>query len=299
MKYIRYSGYMHDLGGAAMKRKVYLAFLILNVILLNFANASEELTLGVHPYKSVKKLQEYYLPLTHLLSEKLRVKVNLNIAKDYKTHIDLIGRDKIDIAYMGPASYVAMVDKYGNKRLIARQVIKGKPTFKGNIIIRSDSNINKLNDLKGKRFAFGDPNSTMSHLVPRYMLVKQGITKDKLKSLSFLGSHDNVAIAVLTGEFDAGAVKEAVFHKYQEKGIKSLASTPELSEHLFVVSNKVSNKKLKEIRNIFMNLKNNNEGKQVLKGIKKTITGMGEVADKDYDNLREILNLLKQKKIIQ
>jgi len=271
----------------------------MNMFLLSAVQASEKLILGVHPYKSVKKLQDYYLPLTHLLSKKLNAEVSLNIAKDYQTHIDLIGKDQIDIAYMGPASYVTLVNKYGKKRLLARQVIKGKPTFKGNIIIRSDAKIGKLSDLKNKRFAFGDPNSTMSHLVPRYMLVKNGITKETLKNVSFLGSHDNVAIAVLTGEFDAGAVKEAVFHKYKAKGIKSLAVTPELSEHLFVVSNKVSDKKFDEIRTILLNLNKSEDGNKVLKGIKKSLTAMGAVSDRDYDNLREILNLLKKKKIIK
>lgn len=278
---------------------IYILILIMNSFYLVSAQAKEELTLGVHPYKSVKKLQSFYLPLTEMLSKELNVKVSLNIAKNYKTHIDLIGKDKIDIAYMGPASYVAMVNQYGNKRTLARLVIKGKPTFKGHIIVREDSNINKYSDLVNKRFAFGDPNSTMSHLVPRYMLVNNGITKEKLKDISFLGSHDNVAIAVLTGEFDAGAVKEAVFYKYKNKGIKSLAATPELSEHLFVASNKVPQKTVDKIQNVLLNMNSNSEGIKVLKGIKKTMNAMGVVSDKDYDNLREILNLLKEKKIIQ
>ena len=282
-----------------MKNMIYLIIFIINPFLLNAATAGEALTIGVHPYKSVEKLQNYYLPLAHLLSERLNVQVKLNIAKDYQTHIDLIGEDKIDIAYMGPASYITLVNKYGKKRTIARQVIKGKATFKGDIIVRTDSNINKLSDLKNKRFAFGDPNSTMSHLVPRYMLINNGINKSTLKNMSFLGSHDNVAISVLSGEFDAGAVKEAVFYKYQHKGLKSLASTPELSEHLFVVSNKVPEKTAAKLKRIFLNLSNDEEGINVLKGIKKSMTGMGTVSDKDYDNLRDILNFLEKKKIIK
>jgi len=280
--------------------KIYIFLLsTLGLFLYSSVGFSNEMTLGVHPYKSVSKLQKYYLPLTEYLSNKLNTKVNLSIAKDYETHIDLIGKDVIDMAYLGPASYVAMVNKYGKKRLLVRQLIKGKPTFKGHILAREDSTINSLADLENKSFAFGDPNSTMSHLVPRYMLIKNGITKDKLRKMAFLGSHDNVAIAVLTGEFDAGAVKEAVYYKYKDKGIKSLAATPDLSEHLFVVSNKMSEKKVKEIKNILLDLKNSSEGKEILKGIKKTITAMGSVTDKDYDNLREMLNLLKNKKIIK
>ena len=272
---------------------------ILNLLLVNSVYANEELTLGVHPYKSVNKLQSYYLPLTEFLSKELNVQVKLSIAKDYKTHINMVGKDIVDIAYMGPASYVEMVNKYGKKRLLARQVIKGKSTFKGNIIVRADSNINDFKGLTNKSFAFGDPGSTMSHLVPRYMLIENGITKNTLKEINFLGSHDNVAIAVLSGEYDAGAVKEAVFHKYKVKGIKSLAVTPELSEHLFVVSDKVSGKMVDKLKRILLNLKNHEEGKRILKGIKKSMTGMGEVVDTDYDNLRKILDFLKKEKVIK
>lgn len=282
-----------------MKYNVFIMVFILNLLLVNSVYANEELTLGVHPYKSVNKLQSYYLPLTEFLSKELNVQVKLSIAKDYKTHINMVGKDIVDIAYMGPASYVEMVNKYGKKRLLARQVIKGKSTFKGNIIVRADSNINDFKGLTNKSFAFGDPGSTMSHLVPRYMLIENGITKNTLKEINFLGSHDNVAIAVLSGEYDAGAVKEAVFHKYKVKGIKSLAVTPELSEHLFVVSDKVSGKMVDKLKRILLNLKNHEEGKRILKGIKKSMTGMGEVVDTDYDNLRKILDFLKKEKVIK
>lgn len=271
----------------------------MNLLFFTSVHSAQELTLGVHPYKSVNKLQSYYLPLADILSKELNVKVNLSIAKDYETHIKHIGMNKLDIAYMGPASYVTLVNKYGSKRLLARQMIKGKPSFKGNIIVRSDSNINTINDLQNKKMAFGDPNSTMSHLVPRYMLIKNGITKDKLSSMSFLGSHDNVAISVLTGDFDAGAVKEAVYNKYKPRGIKSLAETPALSEHLFVASDKLSQKMVDKIRNVLVNLHTSEQGMKVLSGIKKKMTGMEPVEDKDYDNLREILRSLKEKKIIK
>ena len=282
-----------------MKRTTIIATLFVSLIFSVNLKAKTVLILGVHPYKSVVKLQKLYLPLAGLLSKKLNQKVILNIAKDYETHIKLIGSDAIDIAYMGPASYVSMVKRYGKKRILARQVIKGKPTFKGAIIVRNDGKIKKYSDLKGKSFAFGDPASTMSHLVPRYMLIKNGIDKNNLGEISFLGSHDNVAFSVLTGEYDAGAVKEEVFYKYKNKGLTTLAFTPELSEHLFVTSNKLSKKLVNKIQKVFLELNNHKEGLAVMKGIKKSMTGMATAKEKDYNNLREILGLLKKKEIIK
>lgn len=261
--------------------------------------AAEQLTLGIHPYKSPQKLLKIYRPLANIIEKQIQRPVKLVIAKDYATHIHQIGNNRLDIAYMGPASYVQMVNQFGEKKLLARQAINNKPTFQGKIIIRNASPINTLNDLIGKRFAFGDPSSTMSHLVPRYMLIKNNITRDKLDKIEFLGSHDNVALGVLSGDYDAGAVKEAVYYKYKSRGIKALATTPALSEHVFVAGNHLSNTLSNKIKHILLNLKNTREGREAMKKIKKKMTAMLPAEDGDYDNLRDILATLKQHNIIK
>lgn len=68
--------------------------------------------------------------------------------------------------------------------------------------------------------AFGDPESTMSHLVPRFMLWRVGVTGEVLADYQFLSNHTNVALGVLVGDFDAGAVKEEVFYEFEPKGLK-------------------------------------------------------------------------------
>jgi len=278
----------------------HIIVLVFSLLLTSFSvNAEKPLTLGIHPYKSPHKLLRIYKPLADHLSKQLNRPVNISIAKDYDTHIQQIGMNKLDIAYLGPASYVKLVNQFGKKPILARQAINQKPTFQGKIIVRENSAIGTIEDLKGKRFAFGDPNSTMSHLVPRFMLIKKGVTASNLKRLDFLGSHDNVALGVLSGDYDAGAVKEAVYYKYKPRGIKALATTPALSEHLFVAGNHLSKKLTANIKHIFLNLKNNPDGLKAMMSIKKKMTGMVPATDADYDNLREILDTLKRHNIIQ
>lgn len=255
------------------------------------AMAAEDLTLGIHPYKSATKLQKAYRPLADYLSGVLSVPVKVSISSDYSVHVDRIGRDKIDIAYMGPASYVHMVEKYGAKPILARQVIHGKPTFQGKIVVRKNSTISVLKDLQGKLFAFGDPKSTMSHLVPRYMLISARV---KLKDSQFLGSHDNVALAVLSGDYDAGAVKEAVYYKYRSKGLKVLKTTPALSEHLFVAGAHLKKPLVTKLRNAFLSLDKHKDGKKIMRSIKPGITAYGRAKNADYNNLRHILKELKK-----
>ena len=135
-------------GGVLMRAKLSFTFpavlLIVGISCSSSILASDHLVLGIHPYKSPTKLIKAYTPLAEYLSRKVGIPVKITISKDYQTHIDAIGSDKLDIAYMGPASYIKLVDQYGNKPLLACQAINGKPTFQGKIITRKESNLNSL-----------------------------------------------------------------------------------------------------------------------------------------------------------
>ena len=259
--------------------------------------ADEALIFAVHPYLPATELVKRFAPLADYLGRGIGQPVTLKISKDYKEHIDLVGRGDADIAYMGPASYVRMTDRYGIKPLLARLEIMGKPVFKGAIIVRRESKIHDLADLAGKRFAFGNPASTMSHLVPRYMLIDEGVEISELAGYTHLKTHNNVALSVLVGDFDAGAVKEEVFYKYEERGLRALAWTPAISEHVFVAGSALSPKKADVLRTALYNLKNTGEGEEIMKGIKNTMTAMVPAKDGDYDNLRHILRTLERDSI--
>jgi phosphonate transport system substrate-binding protein len=281
-----------------MNRFLSRMFCMLSVVICvmtlapHTATASDELLLGVHPYKSATMLQKSFSPLADYLSRVTGQRVRIVIAKNYQQHITQMSEDKLDIAFMGPVSYVRLVDQYGPKPILARLEINGSPTFQGHIISRATGSIKTIGDIKGKTFAFGDPESTMSHLVPRHMLWKAGIGAEDLAGFDFLGNHSNVAMAVLSGKYDAGAVKEAVFHKYESRGLHSVAATPQLSEHLFVARANMPKQKLERIRAALLTLHQQANGMKTLHAIKKTMTRLVPAKYSDYDNLRKILDEL-------
>jgi phosphonate transport system substrate-binding protein len=256
--------------------------------------ATAELTLSVHPFKPPARLLEAFTPLANYLGEKLGEPVTVVISKDYEAHIDAVGKNKVDIAYLGPAAYVKLIDKYGPRPLLARQAINGSPTFHGTVFVRQASPIQTLTDLKGKRFAFGDPKSTMSHLVPRYMLLQAGIKASMLAKYDFLGDHVNVALSVLAGNYDAGAVKEDVFLQYQSRGLRSIATSMPLSDHVFVASNNLPHEKLTKLRRLMHELHNEPRGSLILQALTPGVTRLIPVQDSDYDTLRQVLNTPKE-----
>jgi phosphonate transport system substrate-binding protein len=273
-------------------------------------SAGEPLTFAIHPYLPTIEVVERFMPLVNYLSRETGYPIEIHVSKTYQEHIQNVGRDEFDLAYVGPAPYVTMVRQYGRKPLLSRLEVNGSPTFRkpllsrlevngsptfhGYIIVRKDSSIRTIANLAGKNFAFVDPNSTMGHKVPRYMMWKEGVDVKNLSGYTFMGTHPNVALGVLAGDFDAGAVKEEVFHEYEKRGLRGMKMTPALSEHIFVTSTKMPVAEVEALRKAMYKLKESETGRNAITAIKSSATGLVPVQDTDYDNLRDIMDTLKK-----
>lgn len=276
-----------------MKKPIWK--ILVTCIAFGFAGlAHAQLVLGVHPFKPSTKLIEAFTPLTDYLSEKLGQPVSLRIAKDYEEQVDAIGQGEIDIAYLGPSLYVKLHEKYGDQALLARQQVGISPVFHGKIFVRTDSPVKTLNELAGKRFAFGEPHSTMSHLIPRYMLWQAGVTADQFASYKFVGDHVNVALGVLVGDFDAGAVKEDVFFSYKNRGLREIATSTPISDHVFVASRKLQEAQVRRLRGILLRMNQDPKGLAALQSFTKGVTALVPVQDRDYDSLRTVLKKMNE-----
>lgn len=253
------------------------------------ARAAEPLLLGVHPYLPAAEVLARFQPLAGYLSKAAGRPVTVTVAADYDAHIKRVGTGAVDFGYMGPAPYVELVAEYGPQRLLARQSVNGAPSFHGHIVVADASPLQTMADLKGRRFAFGDAESTMSHMVPYAMMLSAGVAKKDLAAHAFLGSHRNVALAVLSGAFDAGAVKEEIYTEFSTRGLRALAKSPPVSEHLFVASKRMTDADAQAVRTVMQAMRGDPAGRTALTAIKATIDGLVAVTDSDYDPLREMI----------
>jgi phosphonate transport system substrate-binding protein len=268
----------------------FLPVLTLNILITTSAQAGEALTLGIHPFLPATELVRKFDPLAKYLSSALDRPVRVEISRDYKDHIEKIGSGILDVAYMGPASYVQFVEAYGEKPLLARLEVDGRPTFHGVIFVRDESRIRNLQDAAGKSFAFVGAASTMGYIVPRHVLMREGVAPGREADFTFLNNHDNVALAVLVGDFDVGAVKEETFRKYEPRGARAIATTPPISEHLFVASADLPGDTVEALRTALLQISASSEGLEAVRSIKATATNLVPVNNEHYDNLREILD---------
>ena len=244
----------------------------------------------MHPYLPAADLLARYTPLADALGRAVGRPIIVRVGRSYSEQIDAIGTDSVDIAYLGAAPYVVMVARYGPKPILARQVVHGDPMVHGSFIVRQDSRIQSLKDLKGKRFAYADAQSTSGHIVPVAMLEREGVPESALASSSSLGSHRNVALAVLAGDYDAGAVEEEVFEEFRGKGLRSLARELPVPEHLLVTSTKLAPALREALRGALLHLQDLPEGKAVLSHLQPDFTQFVPGRDSDYDVLRVLMH---------
>jgi phosphonate transport system substrate-binding protein len=172
------------------------------------APAQTKLVMAFVPSGEARTILESGNQIAHLLEVATGYKFESFVATSYAGVIEAMGARRADVGWLNTFSYVVAHEKYGVEvRLVT--VRFGNPYYKAEIIAPSGSSINSLADLKGKRFAYVDANSTSGYLFPRVGLKKAGFDPDKFFSQTiFAGSHNNVVLAVYQGRVDAGAVFE-------------------------------------------------------------------------------------------
>lgn len=275
--------------------KHYLqAFLFLLFISPLYSHAETRdpasLSLGFMPYLNAEHLIKKYTPLAEYLGERLGLDVDITVARDYDRHLKLTGEDQLDISFLGGSPYVLIGNQYDKKPLLARYEFNNRPEFRSVIFVRTDSRIQTLDQLTGKRVAFGSKKSTLSTQVPLYMLMQEDVMPENLESYAHLRNHENVVLGVELGDFDAGVVAEEVFNEYVKKrAIRALAYSVDLSTHVFVSRSDMPEEMQNKISQALWDLKANNQSDHVLKAIGHNLTGFVPAQDSDYDLHREIL----------
>jgi len=263
------------------------------------AQSPEPLKLCIHPYLSSSELAKRFTPLAEYLGKQLGRPVLLEIGSTYEAHIHRIANGIMDIAFMGPASYVKLTGEYGKRPLLAAFKTKEGKFFHGRIMVRKDSPVTSLAQLKGKRFVFGDPSSTMSHYVPLHMLLKAGIGVKDFSQVSYVANHDNIALGILAGTFDAGAVKEEVYLQYESQGLRSLGRSAPITDHVFIARKDLPQETVQALRKALLGLSDSTEGRTIIAGMRKDVIALVPADDRDFDVLRTIMADLKRAGIDQ
>jgi len=86
------------------------------------------------------------------------------------------------------------------------------------VVVKKDSDIKTLEDLKGKRVAHTSASSNSGNLAPRAIFPKHGLVPDKDYTVVYSGKHDQSILGVAHGDYDAAPVASDVFNRMAEAG---------------------------------------------------------------------------------
>jgi phosphonate transport system substrate-binding protein len=183
--------------------------------------ASDKLRIGLIPSEDSQAMIESSKQVLSTLESKLGMPVEPFVATDYNGIIEALRAGKLDVAYLGPFSYV-LATSVADVEAFAVAVTKktGQSAYKSLILARKDSGIHQLSDLKGHTFAFVDPSSASGHLFPKAGLEQAGFDPGTLFSrVIFSGSHDASILAVANRKVDAAAVADRILANAVARGL--------------------------------------------------------------------------------
>lgn len=175
--------------------------------------ADKALVLAVLPYDVPTKIQRHFSPLLKFLSQSLDRPVKLYVATSYEEQILKIVRGQVDLAYLGPSSFVRAYDRFESPNGNKIQPIATEIPYEAAIVVHKESPIKEVIDLKNHTIAFGAYQSYAGHFKIRDVLKKEGVSLSDLKLYSFLGRHERAIMSVVYGEFEAAAASSGIVRR--------------------------------------------------------------------------------------
>ena len=154
-----------------------------------------------------------FQPIFGAIGQATGLTFDIKVGQSYSAVIEAMCNGAADIAWFGPASYLQAKAR-GCSELLALAVRKGESVYYSGIFARADAGITGVTDLKGKRTALGDVDSTSSFAVPVAMMLAAGVDPTRQAgAINMAGSHANVLKALAEGLVDAGGASFDSFEK--------------------------------------------------------------------------------------
>ncbi len=215
------------------------------------------------------------------------------VANTLENVTSMLNEQKLDIFLESPFSSEIVSKKTGSK-LFLRRWKDGVAEYHSIFIVKKNSSIGTLNDIKGKTIAFEDPGSTSGYLLPKAYLLQKGFNVSQSPEQNnivfvFSGNSENTPLWVIGGKADAGAFSNMDLEKVPvpiREQLKVIDRTVDVPRHLVSHRSGLDPSLVERIRQIFLNMDKDPAGIEILNMTEKT---------KKFDELSEdmIFNISK------
>lgn len=213
-----------------LKRSLTLAAGVALSLSAAFVHAAEMLRVSAIPDEAPTELLRKFAPLGAYLEQQLGMPVKFVPVSDYAAVVESMAANRLDMAWLGGFTFVQLHLKDPKAQPLVQREEDQVFTSK---FISADPAVSSLADLKGKTFAFGSVSSTSGSLMPRYFMLKEGVTPEQhFSRVAYSGAHDATVAWVQAGKADAGVLNASVWDKLVAAGkvdtdkVKVFATTP-------------------------------------------------------------------------
>lgn len=190
----------------------------------------------------------------------------------YREIVDMLHEGKLDFAWL--CGYPYIVNKQ-TLRLVAVPLYKGKPLYQAYIIVpSSDQKTRSIIDLKGKIFAFSDPDSNSGHLYPEFLITQQTKRPTKYFAKTFYTwGHRKVVEAVASGLAQGGAVDGYVWdtlkllHPELTQQTRVIQESPQFGHPPFVAGRSATQKMISDMQSALLHMTHDPKGGALLKDL--------------------------------
>jgi len=233
------------------------------------------------PVEMIKRMSA----LTNHLALRTDLNIRFRPSPNLGSAVDDLGTGQTQIAYLTPVAYIEARRKYGVVPLVA-PTTGGRPHFALVIGVKAGSGITSPAGLRGKRFAFGDEKA----LLQRAAVESMGLKSSDFSTFAYLKHYDNIAKAVLAGDFDGGILKDSIADEFKSKGLVEVGSTAPLPSYLFAVHPGMPVAVRNQLRDALLALnKTTPERAATLEAFDKAYDGFVVVDDPAYDSVRKLI----------
>jgi phosphonate transport system substrate-binding protein len=167
-----------------------------------------ELRFGIAAAENERDSIARFEPFLAYMRARLQMPVRIHRATDYAGIIEAMNAGHVELARIGPANYALAHRVLGDRvaPIATEADADGRIGSVGIVFVRADSPFHTLDDLRGRSFAFADPNSTSGFVYPSHFLRREGRDPATFFGRTmFSGGHEQSIVAVANRAVDAAA----------------------------------------------------------------------------------------------
>jgi phosphonate transport system substrate-binding protein len=228
-----------------------------------------DLRVAIAAMISPKETISKYKSLMDYIGKKMEYNILLIQRKTYGEINELFRKQQIDLALICSGPYANGKDIF-HVQALAVPLVRGEPYYKSYLIVNKKSSAKTLEDLRGKTFAFTDPDSNTGYLVPNYWLAVKGETSQSFfKETTYTYSHDNSIIAVAKSLVDGASVDSHIWEYYHRVNPEYTSNTRIIKKSIpfgsppFVASKSLPAVLKNRIKDILLTMHLDPDGKQI------------------------------------